>query len=260
VVISAPLHRDSELLIWFEELLRLLRPDNLAVYDQSHTAHACLKGTRVQLLDKVTAWMTDSSAENVFWLRGPGGTGKTTVCHSVAKIANKLDFISATVFPSDILNDKGQFSPQRIIPTIAFQLTATNARLHYEICDAISLDPDICSRSAAMQAEQLLLNVLRHFFSHLPPCMVLIFDAIDEYPDDSDEYEALQQILLCAVQYPRSIKMFFASKKLPQRMGALSDAAKATIRHCDIKRFPVHQDIWLYLRVGLKELQTHQQK
>jgi hypothetical protein len=45
-------------------------------------------------------------------------------------------------------------------------------------------------------------------------------------------------------------------QKLPQRMGALSDAAKTTIRHCDIKRFPVHQDIWLYLRVGLKELQT----
>jgi MinD superfamily P-loop ATPase len=109
----------------------------------------------VELLESITAWIKNRSATNIYWLSGAGGTGKTTVCRSVAKIASK--FLAATFFLSDILDDGSNYSSSSIIPTLAYQIAATNARLHSEICDAISLDRDICSRSPEIQAVTVLL-------------------------------------------------------------------------------------------------------
>ena len=47
----------------------------------------CTAGTRVRILDDITTWAKDNSAEspNVYWLFGSAGSGKSTIAYTIAR-------------------------------------------------------------------------------------------------------------------------------------------------------------------------------
>jgi hypothetical protein len=208
----------------------------------------------VELLEGITAWMTDPSAANVYWLSGAGGTGKTTACHSVAKIASELGYLGATLFSSDVSDDDAGYSS--IIPTLAYQLAVMNVRLRSDICTAVSLDPGIISsRSRSAQARKLLSNVLKGLASDPPPCLLIILDALDECQDASNGHgEDLTPVVLAALRNLPFVKVFITSRKGPQQLVPHRDLAPPVL-HCDMVLFSVHKDIERYFRVGLTDLQ-----
>jgi adenylylsulfate kinase-like enzyme len=46
---------------------------------------ACTPGTRTGTLDRIVNWAKSLSSEQIFWLFGPAGTGKTTVAYTIAR-------------------------------------------------------------------------------------------------------------------------------------------------------------------------------
>ncbi|KAG6810245.1 hypothetical protein H0H92_012749 [Tricholoma furcatifolium] len=46
---------------------------------------ACLEGTRVALLERITAWALNPTGERVLFLTGAAGMGKSAIAHTIAK-------------------------------------------------------------------------------------------------------------------------------------------------------------------------------
>ncbi|KAF8885130.1 hypothetical protein BD779DRAFT_1646789, partial [Infundibulicybe gibba] len=49
-------------------------------------AEPCMEGTRIDVLDKISAWVKDPDAKNIFWINGGPGAGKSAVAASVVKM------------------------------------------------------------------------------------------------------------------------------------------------------------------------------
>jgi hypothetical protein len=73
---------------------------NIALYDSaqrqdSEHAVTCQPETQLKILQDIRSWADSRSSAHICWLRGPAGTGKTTVAHT---IADEYDQLAATCF------------------------------------------------------------------------------------------------------------------------------------------------------------------
>jgi hypothetical protein len=244
-----------------QALLDRLKPVEAAHHDHSEAAPSCLEGTRVELLDKITEWLTDGQGESIYWLNGAAGTGKTTVAQSVARIAQSLNFITASFFFSRASDIRRSYSG--VIPTLAYQL-GKSKRLGPGICAAVELDDDIRIRSVSIQVKKLLQDILSPLPSELPPCVLIVVDALDECEKDATQVHggelipALQALmkdvpfvrLFLTSQRESSIERLFSGR-------TVSKATRALALHRDIAKDIVKADIEQYLKAELAQLEEY---
>jgi hypothetical protein len=233
-------------------LLDRLKPVKTAFHDHTDAAPECLEGTRTHLLDSITTWMNDPSSETVYWLSGAAGTGKTTVAQSVAKIAKESNFICASFFFSRTSEDRRSFG--NVVPTLAYQL-GKSTRLRSTICAAIEFDDDVGVRSVRTQVQNLIAEVLIPLPSDLPPCLLIVLDALDECNEDSKSTHGgdLIPVLLATLKKMAFVKLFVTSRRESsiERMFSRKTAAedtRALVLHRDIPKDTVQADIERYIR------------
>jgi hypothetical protein len=65
--------------------------------DPKHQSRAsrCLDGTRVDIIDEITAWVNDFDAANVLWISAYPGTGKSTIASHVADTLKRTHRLGA---------------------------------------------------------------------------------------------------------------------------------------------------------------------
>jgi hypothetical protein len=196
--------------------------------------------------------MNDPFVETVYWLSGAAGTGKTTVAQSVTKIAKESNFICASFFFSRTSEDRRSFG--NVIPTLAYQL-GKSTRLRSTICAAIELDDDVGVRSVRTQVQTLIAEVLTPLPSDLPPCLLIVLDALDECKEDSKSVHGGELIpfLLATLKKLPFAKLFVTSRRessierLFSRKTAAEDT-RALVLHRDIPKDTVQADIERYIR------------
>jgi hypothetical protein len=66
------------------ELLAKLEPVRNAGYQAGHHER-CLPGTRESVLQDIVLWAKNPQDQNVFWLNGLAGTGKSTIAQSFSE-------------------------------------------------------------------------------------------------------------------------------------------------------------------------------
>jgi hypothetical protein len=242
-------------------LLDHLHPVKAAFHNAHGSALACLEGTRTQLFDEISAWMTDPSAKLVYWLTGVAGTGKTTIAESVAYMAADRKCLAATFFFSRTGGSAERRRAVAVIPTIAYQLVRRHKMLRDCICGAISTDRDVCELQVAMQAKTLLADALGGSRRALPLPLVIVLDALDECDKENGrEGGDLIPVLLHSLEkLPFCIKLFVTSRPESSIKNVFS---RADIRgltvglalHRDIEQSVVREDIGRYLRHELDKL------
>jgi hypothetical protein len=239
-------------------LLDRLEPVKTAFHDHHQAAPACLEGTRVDLLDKITEWLHDGQGESVYWLSGTAGTGKTTVAQSVARIAEGLNFISASFFFSRASDERRSFGD--VIPTLAYQL-GKSVCSRDRICAAVQSDDDVGIRSMSIQSKKLLQDVLTPLSSDLPPCVLIVLDALDECQKDDMQVHGgeLIPVILALMKDVPFVRLFLTSRRESsiERMftrRTTSKATRALVLHRDIAKNTVQEDIELYLRNELAKV------
>jgi hypothetical protein len=239
-------------------LLDRLKPVKTAFHDHGEAAAACLQGTRVDLLDSITDWLHDEQGESIYWLSGAAGTGKTTVAKSVANIAQELDFISASFFFSRASDERRSFVD--VIPTLAYQL-GKSKQLRSAICAVVESENDIGVQSVSIQAQKLLRDVLMPVRSDLPPCVLVVLDALDECKQDKKHVHGgeLIPVLLALLKDMPFVRLFLTSRREPsiERLFLRKSASKVTralVLHRDIAKDTVQADIERYLRDELAQL------
>src|SRR5882724_8047922 len=94
----------------------------------------CLEGTRVEILQSITDWLSmPSGGQNILWLHGPAGSGKSTISTTIAERFRTLRRLGAFIF-----FDRNKSDPAAVIRTMAHQLACADLHIQSAICANIN--------------------------------------------------------------------------------------------------------------------------
>ncbi|KAG8937582.1 hypothetical protein FRC04_010604, partial [Tulasnella sp. 424] len=140
----------------------------------------CLEGTRVQTLERINAWIRNTStSENVLWIRGMAGRGKSTIASTVA---HRWKYQAASaIFHFRRGQNK---SDERLVCALARQLGSNNLvpEVRDSILQSIRENQDIGQDRLRDQFQTLFRRALGRLQNTSLP-ILLIVDALDECQD-----------------------------------------------------------------------------
>ncbi|KAF5328758.1 hypothetical protein D9619_011567 [Psilocybe cf. subviscida] len=238
--------------------LHLLPRAPSASYNSVRTggANACLKGTRVSILNTIRAWATnpDPNQPPMFWLNGLAGIGKTTIAHTIASELDAAGLLGASFV---FLRADDQLKDARLVfPTLAFQLAQFDSQFKTCLVEILELDPDCGSKLLDLQFEKLILQPFSAMSLAAP--VVLILDALDECDPEKLTSELLR-ILHKNIQSVPFLRVFITSRPEGYIRTAL-DLVDSTsphqklVLHEDVHAGEVEHDICLFLQLRLQEI------
>lgn len=172
-----------------------LRNAEGASFDSFMNQHedGCLPGTRAELLQQIKEWESSGQGQDIFWLNGMAGTGKTTISRTVAMMFKEEGKLGASFFFKRGGGDRGNAS--MFFSTITRQLITVVPQLEPCVSKAIKNDPDISNKSLREQFNKLLLQPICTTSQNQPAIkMVLVIDALDEC-DGQDDIRVILELL-----------------------------------------------------------------
>ncbi|KAK3322672.1 hypothetical protein B0H66DRAFT_495697, partial [Apodospora peruviana] len=182
---------------------------------EEHNAR-CHPDTRTELLSQIQNWANDSQAENIFWLNGMAGTGKSTISRTVAKSFADSGLLGASFFFKRVEGDRGKAA--RVFPTIASQLVCKFPTLAPCVRKAIDTDPAVPTKALGDQFENLIRQPLSCI--QYATAVVIVIDALDECDGDNDVRNIISILARANTQPSGRLRVFITSRpELPIRLG-----------------------------------------
>jgi WD40 repeat protein len=223
--------------------LAKLEPVHNAGYQAGHH-EKCLPGTRESVLRDILLWAKNPRDQNVFWLNGLAGTGKSTIAQSFSEAVAADGSLGASFFCSRDYIDRREL--KNIFPTLAHQLACRYLHFRDRIVTSIKKDPTLAHSSLISQLENLLVNPLS---GKDVPCVIVI-DALDECIDDQPSSAILSVLGRFAKQLPL-VKFFITGRPEPRirsgfRLPLLEPLTQIFLLH-GVELASVNDDIRLYL-------------
>ncbi|KAF7965886.1 hypothetical protein HWV62_41022 [Athelia sp. TMB] len=141
----------------------------------------CLPGTQQERLEEVIDWLLTPSSQNVLWLHGAAGLGKSTIATTIAAYFGGLHRRGAFLFFDR--NSPLESAPSRVITTLAFQLAQKSPAIHATVSLAIEQRPELVSDPFAIQFQSLLVEPLVTAAEQIEGPIIIVLDALDECGD-----------------------------------------------------------------------------
>ena len=204
----------------------------------------CIAGTRESDLQGIMHWAKNPQNQNVYWLNGLAGTGKSTIAQSFSEMVASGGLLGASFFCSrDYL---GRKELKNIFPTLAYQLACHYPRFQSHIIKIIKKDPTLIHTSLISQLENLLVKPL----SGKNISCVIVIDALDECVDDQPA-SAILSVLGRFIRQLPLVKFFITGRPEPRirtgfRFPLLEPLTQIFLLH-EVESSSVNKDIWLYL-------------
>ncbi|KAJ1305719.1 hypothetical protein OPQ81_010453 [Rhizoctonia solani] len=237
-----------------ESQLRNLNPSMSACYDSAEAnvvqRRECTPRTREQVLLDLKAWKDKQDGENVCWINGMAGTGKTTIATTLCSMLNKSHELGASFFCSRSISACRNVN--LILPTIAYQLARFSSPFRGELLQVLDRDPDVHTKVPRVQFQRMIIEPLQKVTLSLPSSVVVVIDALDECEGDRAE-QILEVLLDHATQLP--IKFLVCSRPeyhIRKKIYKSALRAKITLHELDEK--VVKEDIETYLQTELAAL------
>jgi len=189
-------------------------------------------------------WVKNTQDQNVFWLNGLAGTGKSTIAQSFSEMVVDDGFLGASFFCSRDYLDRREL--KNIFPTLAYQLACHYPHFKTHIIKVIKKDPTLAHTSLISQLKNLLVTPL----SEAMVSCVIVIDALDECIDDQPASAILSVLGQFAGQLPL-VKFFITGRPEPRirtgfRLPLLKPLTQVFLLH-EVKPSSVNNDIQLYL-------------
>ena len=211
----------------------------------------CLRGTRKGVLREIESWLTSEQGQQIFWLNGLAGTGKSTIAQTFAEMAFVDGKLGASFFCSQ--DFEGRSNLQAIFPTIAYQLAYQYPLFRRKLLQVLEAHPDVRQESLCSQMEKLIIGPLKAAHTQT----LIIIDALDECKDE-DPASAILSILSCYINEIPDVKFFITGRPEPRirsgfRLQSLLPITEIFKLH-EVKPEAVNNDIELFFQVQLTEL------
>jgi len=203
----------------------------------------CLKGTRKEILWEIDCWLMDKWAQQIFWLNGLAGTGKSTIAQTFTKTAFADGKLGASFFCSRDFENRSNL--QAIFPTLAFQVAYQEPLFRKELLQVLRTYPNVEQESLCSQIEKLIIGPLKA--ANIPTLIVI--NALDECKDN-EPASAILSILSHYVNEIPNVKFFITGRPEPRirtgfRLKPLLPITKVLKLH-EVKPQTVDSDIKLY--------------
>ena len=189
-------------------------------------------------------WAKNPQNQNVYWLNGLAGTGKSTIAQSFTGTIANEGLLGASFFCSRDYLDRKEL--KNIFPTLAYQLAYNYPQFQRHIIRIIKKNPTLTQTSLISQLENLLVIPLR---KKKISCVVVI-DALDECIDNQPASAILSVLGRFANQLPL-VKFFITGRPEPRirtgfRLPLLQPLTQIFLLH-EVESSDVDKDISLYL-------------
>ncbi|KAH7919617.1 WD40 repeat-like protein, partial [Leucogyrophana mollusca] len=233
--------------IFVNQSLDRLMPANMHGSEHSE----CLPATRQELLSRIISWATDINCEqNVFWLHGVAGSGKSTVSTTVANYTREMRCLGACIFFDRGFADRS--NPSSVIQTLAYKLGMFDKRIGQAISDAVKRFNDVIDAPLPTQFTELLVKPLSSLASlQGEGAIVVVLDALDECGSDVTRASLLQVLKTQLHQMPSFIRILITSRPLNDIRGAL-EHQKVHNEGLDISSRTNSQDISAFFHAEMK--------
>lgn len=144
-----------------------------------------MEGTRKAIIDDIVEWATNftmrdtspsnSNADNVFWVYGIPGIGKTDLANSICRRLHISKNLGGCFFCRR--DDPVLSQPKRVLPTLIYRLAGMLVSYRNLVVQALRDDPHLTPYSAS---GEFLLTALELLKKKPSRTMVLVIDAFDE--------------------------------------------------------------------------------
>src|SRR5450432_501416 len=156
-----------------------------------------MEGTRITVLNDAVAWAlrrdiapNGSNAENIYWLYGSPGLGKTSFANSLCERLHRTRNLGGSFFCKR--DDPILCQPKRVLPTLISKLAETWSPYRKLVAQALQDDPHLNPDSAR---GDVLLQLLQSVQKHPPNTLVLVIDALDESGEPNTRKPLLNSLL-----------------------------------------------------------------
>jgi NACHT domain len=201
-----------------------------------------MEGTRIAVLDNAVAWAlrqdapaNGSNAENIYWLYGSPGLGKTSIANSLCERLHRTRNLGGSFFCKR--DDPILRQPKRVLPTLISKLAEMWSPYRKLVSQALQDDPQLNPDSAG---GEILLKLLKSVQKHPPRTFVLVIDALDECGESDTRKPLLNSLLNACSQVPwlkiivtsrpeHDIEIFFKKHLVASRNLATDDPTRKDI-------------------------------
>ncbi|EJD04730.1 uncharacterized protein FOMMEDRAFT_48235, partial [Fomitiporia mediterranea MF3/22] len=168
----------------------------------------CLPGTRTMIQDEIVEWASSGTDQNIFWLHGVAGSGKSTVSMTIAEHFRAISRLGAHLFFR-----RGTSEPGTVVRTLSYKLASFDSSIAKHVIEAIEEDNDIALASAAMQFEKLLGEPLIRAGDAMGGPVVIVLDALDECGTASSRANLLGLFRNRLPTLPKNFRFFITSRQ-----------------------------------------------
>ncbi|KZP23212.1 hypothetical protein FIBSPDRAFT_952272 [Athelia psychrophila] len=219
----------------------------------------CLPGTRCDVIDEILGWASNPSQgddDNVLWLYGAAGTGKSAVAATVAHHFSEMGRLGAFVGFDRASPEQNE--PSRAVKSLARQLAEYDGRLRTSITQTINDGPkaSVLRASLSDKFDRLIVKPLASIPS-LPGegPIVVVLDGLYEY-EQPDAWASLQNLLIGGTKsLPSNLRFIITSRTVD----GILDAVTSTVLHPHIRsrelRSSSHTDIAAYFTFRMQQIQ-----
>jgi hypothetical protein len=195
-----------------DEILSKLQVVQGAAFDSHANEHEpqCHPLTRVKILGEIEKWAQEPEGRRIYWLCGMAGTGKSTICRTVAHYLTSLSIVTASFFFKKGDNDRDKSSA--LFTTIVKQLVEHLPKeMASHVKKALQDNPSIGDKVLSKQLEKLILEPLQSCRS-LPPVIIVVLDALDECEDQASAAKIIELLPSIETVSSTCFKVLVASR------------------------------------------------
>ncbi|KIK14326.1 hypothetical protein PISMIDRAFT_67605, partial [Pisolithus microcarpus 441] len=231
--------------------------DGMAYADDAglNTTKKCLDGTRSEILEDITSWITDrdDKAPGILWLHGQAGRGKSAIAHTIALRAQGLGLLgSCFCFARDRQVEKRE---GKILTTIARDLADRDPAYRRALSNVVSNNSYLKVTSDVLQQwKRFILDPLSEINGEMFGNVVVVIDALDESGPPSSREDILHLLTSPeASQLP--FRILLTSRALPDIERYLRAASHVkAISLDDVPLQLVERDVGLYVNKKLERV------
>ncbi|KZP02690.1 hypothetical protein FIBSPDRAFT_845630, partial [Athelia psychrophila] len=214
---------------------------------------ACLPGTRTTILSVIHAWARSLDGQNVLWLKGVAGSGKSAIAHTIAQSLRKDGRLASSFFFDR--NTTSRNTSHLLVTTIARDIAMIHPAIAADIRTTLEEDPSLASASLSRQFEAFLSGPLRrHPIEH---SFVIVIDALDEIIHEDSTIELLKILRDEASKLPSQIRILVTSRPTRDIIDYLSKQSHIVSHVIDIASVENGQDIEAYIGHQLRDPILH---
>ncbi|KZP24074.1 hypothetical protein FIBSPDRAFT_429067 [Athelia psychrophila] len=237
---------------------RLVTSDSLKALDPANMDAAirasCLAGTREDLLkDIIDRLVTPSEGQNVLWLHGAAGLGKSTLANSIAEHFRGRRQQGAFLFFDR--NAPLESTPARVIRTLAYQLAEHDQAIKTAISSAMEKDPQLTSAPLSTQFTSLLVDPLSAASREIKGPVIIVLDALDECGGPESRRALLSLLSQELAKFPRQFRFLITSRPDADIARVFNTAGH--IHAIDLSMSASDADVLLYVKHEMAQIYSN---